>query len=162
MGCSDADKVSDSATGMSLADAESASPIGMVCEFGNIENVFVPANRGRGNNNGTWVEVDNRTYEPAYLYGDVNYDGVAGTRDDAMLAVKQIYVKQIDSEPCPAVADIGIFPQGSGADGFYTAEDIYQWNQIKTGKQSFQFSGQVICESECQIQNHMSPQYKHK
>lgn len=140
-------------------EARDQSPTGDICVEGEITEVFVPSNRGRGNNNGTWQTVDNRTFEPAYLRGDVNYDGVVGTREDAMLAVKQIYTKQIAQERCAAVADIGTFPQGLGADSFYTAEDIYQWNQVKkTGH--YLLEQELICLSDCVIINHMAPGFK--
>jgi len=137
-------------------EARDLSPIGEVCVFGAMEEVFKPANRGRGNNRGEWITVDNRTYEPAFLRGDVNYDGVAGTREDAMLGTKNIYVKQIENELCPAVADIGTFPQGLGADSFFTAEDIYQWNQVKKSG-DYLLDEELICLNDCAIINHMAP-----
>ena len=158
--CSESSEQRFSNLALTEEDARALSPVGEVCiSSGEIKDVFVPANRGRGNDNGEWQEIDNREFEPAYLYGDVDFDGQAGTRDDAMLAVKRIYVKQIESKRCPAVADIGIFPQGFGADGFYTAEDINQWNRIKHGE-SFQGAGKLICQSQCEIINHMSPGFK--
>ncbi len=135
-------------------EARALSPIGEICVTGEITEIFVPANRGRGNNKGEWREIDGRSFEPAFLYGDVDYDGVAGTTQDARLAVKQIYIKQIESEPCPAVADIGTFPQGEGPDQFYTAEDIYQWNQVKHGNRTLA-QDFLVCQSQCEIQNHM-------
>jgi len=146
----------DGSSKSSLEQAMSDSPSGEVCVFGEVENIFVPANRGRGNDHGEWQEVDNRTYEPAFWWGDVNFDGVIADRADAKEAVKGIYIKQIESQPCPAVADIGIFPQGFGRDGFFTAEDINQWNKIKHGA-AFQGGQHLICQSQCLIQNHMSP-----
>jgi hypothetical protein len=141
--------------------ARELSPVGEICVTGSIEEIFVPANRGRGNNNGEWVTVDNRVYEPAFLRGDVNYDGQVGTREDAMLGTKNIYVKQIENELCSAVADIGIFPQGLGSDSFFTAEDIYQWNQVKkTGE--YKLGRELICQSDCAVINHLAPGFKHQ
>ena len=158
--CTDSKESGSSTQPLTEAEARALSPVGEVCiSSGELKDVFVPANRGRGNDRGEWREIDNRDFEPAYLYGDVDFDGRVATREDAMLAVKRIYVKQIESKKCPAVADIGTFPQGFGADGFYTAEDIYQWNQIKHGA-SFQGSGKLICQSQCEIINHLSPGFK--
>ena len=99
--CTDQDMASDQS---SFATALAASPVGEVCVFGEIEEIFVPSNRGK-NGKGELREVDNRTYEPAFYRMDMNNDGLFN-RDDAQLATKRIYMKQIDSKPCPAQADI--------------------------------------------------------
>ncbi len=137
-------------------EARDLSPIGEVCVHGEIETVFQPSNRGRGNNKGEYIEVDNRTYEPGFLLGDSNYDGVSFTREDAMISVKNLYVKMIEKELCPSVSDIGLFPQGAGSDGFFTSEDIYQWNQVKKTGESL-LEEKIICLSDCAIINHMKP-----
>lgn len=147
--------------GLTEQDAIDISPTGDICTTGEIEEIFVPDNRGRGNNNGHWITVDNRVFEPAFLRMDVNYDGLLN-REDAMIAVKNIYVRQIENEICPAVADIGTFPQGFGPDGFLTSEDINQWHDArKNGVQEKHFqlldSDKLICASECTIINHMKP-----
>ena len=128
----------------SASKAQSASPSGLYCE------TQEPANRGRGNDNTTVV------YYPAYRRGDVDGDGQAFTRADAQIATKQLYVKQINNAECPAVADIGTFPQGLGPDGFFTAEDIVLWGDIKNGKLNPGDMG-IVCGFDCEIKNHMAP-----
>lgn len=130
----------------SKTEAQSASPVGNYCE------IQVPTNRGRGNDNYETV------YYPAYLRGDVDGDGISFTRADAQLATKRIYVKQIENAECPAVADIGTFPQGLGPDGFFTAEDIVLWGEVKQGKLSPVNMG-LVCGYDCTIVNHMDPDF---
>lgn len=126
--------------------AQEASPAGTYCE------IEAPANRGRGNDNTQIV------YYPAYIRGDVDGDGVPFTRADAQIATKQIYVKQINNAECAAVADIGTFPQGLGPDGYFTAEDIVLWGEIKTGKLNPGDMG-LVCGFDCTIVNHMDPNF---
>jgi hypothetical protein len=126
--------------------AAAVSPAGTYCE------IQAPTNRGRGNDNTETV------YYPAFLRGDVDMDGIAFTRADAQLATKRIYVKQINNAECPATADIGTFPQGLGPDGFFTAEDIVLWGQIKQGKLNPGDMG-LVCGYDCAIVNHMDPNF---
>ena len=141
-------------------EAREISPIGEVCVVGETFTVFVPANRGRGNDHGYEMTVDTREFFPAYLWGDVDNDGTAFTELDARQAVKKLYVRQIEDAECPAQADIGIFPQGFGIDHFFTAEDIYQWNQVKHGLNTGPEGNVTICQPTCEILNHMSPDFK--
>lgn len=140
--------------------AELASPTGEVCEFGEIIEIFIPANRGK-NGKGEFVTIDNRTYEPAYHRMDVNFDGLFN-KDDSALATKRIYQKQLNSEVCPAVADISQF-EGEATfdpDTWFTSNDINLWRYVhKTG--DFQLKDELICLSECEILNHMDPNFKH-
>lgn len=149
----------------SESDAKSLSPTGDVCLVsGEIKTTTecIPDNRGKnGKCTDTEVTTDTRIWEPAYLRGDVDFDGVSFTRDDAQLATKRIYVKQIDSQPCPAVADIapfeGIHDQYQ-ADGYLTSNDINKWGDIKRGDNPGDMG--VVCLSQCAVINHMSPEYK--
>ncbi len=137
-----------------------ASPTGEFCEDGEVIRLFIPANRGK-NGKGEWVEVDNRTFEPGFRRMDVNFDGEF-TREDAQLATKNIYQKQLNSELCPAVADIAQF-EGKfryEPDQFFTSNDVNAWREVaKTG--NFPVTD-LICLSDCKIINHMDPDFKHQ
>ena len=108
----------------------------------------MPTNRGRGNDRTETITIS----EPAFLRGDINSDGVVD-RNDAKLAVKGLF--KPENFDCPATADIGIFPQGAGSDGYFTAEDVYLWNKFKQGKHEIQH--ELICAKDCAIVNHMDP-----
>lgn len=146
------------------AEAQAESPIGQAClvagEYKEVQEC-VPTNRGKnGNCEMRTIIVDTRIWERAFLRGDVDYDGVAFTRDDAQLATKKLYVKQIDNQPCPAAADIapheGIHDLFE-SDGYFTSNDINKWRDVRRdGGPDMGY----VCESSCQIINHMSPEYK--
>lgn len=146
--------------GMSLEQALAESPSGEVCVFGDIEVVCLPTNRGK-NGKCKETEIDNRTFEPAYYRGDVDFNGTIADRADSQLATKRIYVKQIESTPCPAAADIS---QHEGEarfepDTWLTSNDINLWRYVhRTG--DFPLRGELICQSQCAVINHMDPSVK--
>ncbi len=132
----------------SKAAADAASPVGYSCE----KVVQEPISRGRGTGlDGKYNTVT--YYYPGYLRGDVNSDGLVN-RDDAMIAVKQLF--DPNKFTCPRTADIGGYPQTYVPDGFFTSQDTVLWNQFKqTGVATWQ--NEVICGYDCAIPNHMAP-----
>lgn len=131
---------------VSLSVSENADG-DLVCEW----SERVPKSRGRGHG----VKFEDITHsEPAYLRGDVNGDGLVN-RDDAMLAVKRLF--KPENFECPATADVGGAPQTNEPDGFFTSQDIYLFNQLKKG--NLEFETDLICESQCDIKNHMDPSF---
>lgn len=152
-------------------DARNASPTGEVCllrgEYKE-ETVCIPRNRGKnGKCDEQTIITDTREWVIAFARGDVDFNGTVGDRDDAMLATKQLYMKQLDSEPCPAVADItrhyGVTGRGDyDPDGFFTSNDVNLWGDVKrSGTLSFPDpTDRLVCANKCEIINHMSPDYK--
>lgn len=153
-------------------EAEANSPSGEACLVsGELkrEIVCVPTNRGKnGRCEDREVVTDTRIWEIAFLRGDVDYNGTVGDRDDAQLATKKLYTKQFDNQPCPAAADItrhyGVDGRGDyDPDGFFTSNDINLWRDVKRGtnlEQQLADEDLIICASQCQIPNHMDPDYK--
>jgi hypothetical protein len=153
-------------------EARDASPSGEVCLISGelkTEIICVPDNRGKnGKCTDREVVTDTRIWEIAFLRGDVDYNGTVGDRDDAQLATKKLYTKQFDNQPCPAAADITEFAgvEGRGdydPDGFFTSNDINLWRDVKRGANLTQELAEedlLICASQCQIPNHMDPDYK--
>ena len=130
----------------SKIEADTASAINLSCE----RTEVVPVSRGRGHG----VKSETITYYyPAYLRGDVNNDGTI-TREDALMATKQLF--KAEGIECPAVADVGGYPQTLTPDGFFTSQDIYLFNQYKTTGVIL-WPQDVICGYDCEIPNHMTP-----
>jgi len=130
------------------AQAQAESPTGLVCE----RTEVVPQSRGRGN--GAKSETITYYY-PGFLRGDVNSDGLVD-RSDAMLAVKELF--KVDDVKCPATADIGGYPQTLVPDGFFTAQDVYLFNQFKHSG-VITWPQEIICAYNCAVPNHMDPSF---
>lgn len=132
----------------SKGEAEAASPTGLSC----VRVEQVPISRGRGTGlEGKFNEVT--YYYPGFLRGDINSDGLIN-RDDAMLAVHKLF--KPENFKCPRTADVAGYPQTLVPDGFFTAQDVYVWNEFKNSG-TLSWPQDVICGYDCPIPNHMQP-----
>jgi len=160
--CTDSD-FSGSDLASTIYDTESEaitnSPAGVACPVsGEVKTECVPTNRGK-NGRCEDKEIDTRQWEIAYYRGDIDYNGTIADSRDIKLATKLLFVKAYDNQPCPAVIDITAFAGVSGRgefnpDGYLTSNDVNLWRYVKkTG--DFPLRGDVICQSDCKIINHM-------
>ncbi len=140
-----------------LAEAQEASPIGQACELSPERIICTPTNRGRGNDNCV-DKVIPATFEPAYLRGDTNLSGSV-TAEDGKVA--HLYYKFDKRNPieCQAILDVaGKLAGNYQFDSFWTSNDLVTMNELKHG--SLNFVPTLICASQCEIINHMSPSNK--
>lgn len=138
-------------------EARNLSPVAEVCVTGEVEQVEMPRNRGRGNNHTETVTVDNREYFPAYIRGDINFDGQVN-REDSMIANRKLYKRAYQTE-CPAVFDVGGDIKTYVPDGWLTAQDLWIFNELKT-KGVINFPTDLICSFDCDVIDHMDPSNK--